>query len=565
MVKLSIAVALFLSVTRTNAQDWEITTVATGANPSIDVDSQGDPHVAYVYQSPAGWIRYAVWNSPMMVFDTSAVSSGNFEGPASIALDQNDIPHINYHRHTPPPEQIHAYLSGSTWVNEDITDPNHDGWDNALAFDSNNLPRTSSVDPSNYVGSTGVEYAWYDGASWHVEQIGSTLINFFGGTSLAIDGADNPHITFYDDITDDLMYAVKENGIWSISAIETDGDAGRFSSLELDAQDRPMVSYYKHLSGTTGVVKLAEWNGASWVLTTVDTLANVVVNDARTITSLELDDEGGVHLSYGDQKVVKYASRVGSVWDVETVVDLSSSSTNLGQVTSLALTSGKAHIVYYEVVGIGIVKHAAKDFPVAQLAVTPSSLDFGEVQGGEMDTLSVLVQNIGAGTLTVSNILIDNGFFSVLPPTAFSLTTLDTHRVYVQFSAPFPDTGTFLGTMSFVSNDPSAQTVALMAVVVGVTSVEANRQIPSKYELLQNYPNPFNPVTTIEFVIRQSSFVHLTIHDLLGREVATLVNEKLAPGTYTRQWDAIGFTSGVYFYRLSAGELVQTRKLVLVR
>ena len=99
-----------------------------------------------------------------------------------------------------------------------------------------------------------------------------------------------------------------------------------------------------------------------------------------------------------------------------------------------------------------------------------------------------------------------------------------------------------------------------------ITSVnEENRAIPASSALSQNYPNPFNTATTIEFVIRQSSFVNLSIYDLLGREVATLVNEKLGPGRYERAFNARSLASGVYFYRLREGEFVETRKLVVLR
>jgi len=94
----------------------------------------------------------------------------------------------------------------------------------------------------------------------------------------------------------------------------------------------------------------------------------------------------------------------------------------------------------------------------------------------------------------------------------------------------------------------------------------------TRYHLFQNYPNPFNPATTFTFSLpaslaggRSSVFAYLAIYDLLGREIATLVNEKLAPGTYTRTWDATGQPSGVYFYRLSTTNFVQTKKLVLLR
>ncbi|MEW5797565.1 MAG: T9SS type A sorting domain-containing protein [Bacteroidota bacterium] len=81
--------------------------------------------------------------------------------------------------------------------------------------------------------------------------------------------------------------------------------------------------------------------------------------------------------------------------------------------------------------------------------------------------------------------------------------------------------------------------------------------------LLQNYPNPFNPTTVIKYQLPVTSTVTLKIFDLLGREVATLVNEQKRPGSYEVTWDAKHISSGVYFYRLQAGDFVQTRRLVL--
>lgn len=88
---------------------------------------------------------------------------------------------------------------------------------------------------------------------------------------------------------------------------------------------------------------------------------------------------------------------------------------------------------------------------------------------------------------------------------------------------------------------------------------------PELFKLQQNYPNPFNPTTTFEFSIPHLLFANLSIYNLLGEKVATVVDEHLSAGTHTVHWDATGQPSGVYFYRLRAGEFVETRKLVLLR
>jgi hypothetical protein len=89
--------------------------------------------------------------------------------------------------------------------------------------------------------------------------------------------------------------------------------------------------------------------------------------------------------------------------------------------------------------------------------------------------------------------------------------------------------------------------------------------LPLMYSLAQNYPNPFNPVTHITYSIPVQSFVKIIIYDMLGREVSMLVNGKQEPGEYSIQWNAEGIPSGVYFYRLLAGDFSQTKEMLLIR
>jgi hypothetical protein len=90
-----------------------------------------------------------------------------------------------------------------------------------------------------------------------------------------------------------------------------------------------------------------------------------------------------------------------------------------------------------------------------------------------------------------------------------------------------------------------------------VTTVATSTREISCYRLDQNYPNPFNPSTTISFSLPSRSLVSLKIFDIMGRDVSTIVSEEMPAGTYQRQWNATGFTSGVYFYRLQAGSYVE--------
>jgi hypothetical protein len=117
-------------------------------------------------------------------------------------------------------------------------------------------------------------------------------------------------------------------------------------------------------------------------------------------------------------------------------------------------------------------------------------------------------------------------------------------------------------------------------VLYGDTNIVGLKRIseltPDKYKLLQNYPNPFNPATKIKFDIPPSKgvglpaagrgmTVQLVIYDILGREIATLVNEQLKPGTYEVEWDGSNYPSGVYFYKLITQNYSETKKMVLIK
>ncbi len=98
---------------------------------------------------------------------------------------------------------------------------------------------------------------------------------------------------------------------------------------------------------------------------------------------------------------------------------------------------------------------------------------------------------------------------------------------------------------------------------IGIT--QTTHEIPKQYLLSQNYPNPFNPVTNIRFSVPKTSVVSLKIFDITGREVAELINQTMGAGTYNYDFNASHLSSGVYFYRMTAGDFTEVRKMVLIK
>jgi hypothetical protein len=100
-------------------------------------------------------------------------------------------------------------------------------------------------------------------------------------------------------------------------------------------------------------------------------------------------------------------------------------------------------------------------------------------------------------------------------------------------------------------------------IVVGIEDL--NSAVPMNYALHQNYPNPFNPTTMISYQLPVIGPVQLTVHDILGREIATLVNRQMPAGEHQVSWDASDMPSGIYYYKIQAGEYTKVRKMILMK
>jgi len=97
------------------------------------------------------------------------------------------------------------------------------------------------------------------------------------------------------------------------------------------------------------------------------------------------------------------------------------------------------------------------------------------------------------------------------------------------------------------------------------TYIAIEREQELDYELFQNYPNPFNAATTIRYELSQDGVVTIKIYDILGQEVETILNEFKTANWYEVDFSAIGLASGIYFYRIQAGNFVETKKMVLMK
>jgi hypothetical protein len=119
------------------------------------------------------------------------------------------------------------------------------------------------------------------------------------------------------------------------------------------------------------------------------------------------------------------------------------------------------------------------------------------------------------------------------------------------------------------SSDGAATWTIFLNPTPGISNLILNAKpdvpVPDVFTLGQNYPNPFNPSTTIRYALPLTAHVKLTIYDILGREIATLVNEEQSAGWKKVQWNGTGYASGIYLYRMIAGRFVETKKFMLLK
>jgi len=188
---------------------------------------------------------------------------------------------------------------------------------------------------------------------------------------------------------------------------------------------------------------------------------------------------------------------------------------------------------------------------------------YSDIQGGWGGT-----GNIDSDPFFVDPSIFDFCLQDISPCIQKAIDTIEINGVWY-YCPPYDYDGLFrpypVGTMP----DMGAYEYQFL---VGIEE-NSSSHLPDKYTLAQNYPNPFNPGTTIEFALPTAGFVTLSIFNILGEQVATLVSENLTAGSYKYEWDASELTSGIYFYRLqsvdpesSSGQgFVKTKKMILLR
>jgi len=183
---------------------------------------------------------------------------------------------------------------------------------------------------------------------------------------------------------------------------------------------------------------------------------------------------------------------------------------------------------------------------------------------------------------TTHDVTVQNFSFS---PQTLTITTGDivkwtnisgTHNVLANNGSftsgnPAPATWTYSHTFTAAGNNPYycephlSMGMTGTIIVQNPVGVSDQEMLADQFELEQNYPNPFNPSTRINYSVPSASFINLKVFDILGNEVALLVNEEKPAGEYQLEFDASKLTGGVYFYQLNTNSFVDTKKMILLK
>lgn len=298
----------------------------------------------------------------VLAWERETVDAGPIEVVGtSLRLGTTGEPRISYSNFNVQDLEYASY-TGSAWNLESVDGAGAMvGTSSSLALDAAGHPHISY-----YVQMGGLRYASFDGTAWTIETVDSG--SFIGQyTSLVLDGSGQPHIAYYDGGNHNLKYARHDGSGWHTETVDNGANVGSFPSIALDATGHPHISYSDSMYGH---LKHAEFDGTSWTLTIVDSYIG-----GGFYTSIAIDSEDHAHISY--QKTssldLKYAEHDGTSWSTS-VVDVTGAT---GYWTSLALDPSGLPRIAYQNLTDNDLKYAAYDGTAWTVESVDTSGDVG--------------------------------------------------------------------------------------------------------------------------------------------------------------------------------------------
>jgi hypothetical protein len=346
-----------------------------------------------------------------------------------------------------------------------------------------------------------LKYAYHDGAAWHIETVDKSLNATGKRTSIAVDDADRPHISYQEDLTEAVKYAYYDGVQWDITIVDDDHVTGD-TSIALDRDGRPHIVYCA-VWGTggphfTSELRYAYYDGATWNIEVIESGSED--DDLGGWNSLALDSADEPHVAYeadfdcSEREILKYAYLIGSYLNYFTATP--------DRPGALALRWSVKGPLVGEVHGYNLYRRDA---------------------GSDGDWLKI------------------NGeLIAPLEPCSFVESSLVRDFTYEYILEGIREGGA--------------------AITLGITTGTATA--PAAFTLNDARPNPSKASAVIPFELYDRLYVKLTVYDISGRKVATLAEEWMPPGAHERT--VSGLAPGVYIYRLEAENYSEARKIVIV-
>ena len=403
-------------------------------------------------------------------------------------------------------------------------------------------------------------------------------------SDIVLDDSANIYVTGYSNspISNHDIVIAKYSSTGALKWVRYYSSPGGFldsgNDIAIDEQGNLYVCGYAKLSPTN--------NGFDAVILKYDNAGNQIwvrsiagpVNKPDNLNSIALDDSGNIYgggsitddsLQGPDCLVVKYDPSGNQLW----VRKLQGTSSSIDQVLNITLdNSGNLYATgYYGETGLGAQILTAKYDASGTLLWMDT---YSPTNGLNGDRGNEIVVN-NSGNIYVCGEFTPNGEFS---PDAIilkynnsgALQWTQTHRKPISNGLDYFSSIAIDLSGSPVVTGTEQDTLINRNIVtikynqtVSITSISS--EIPEKFSLFQNYPNPFNPMTKIKFDIPKAFNAKLAVYDILGKEVAVLVNDNLKPGSYEVELNSADLPSGTYFYRLITEGFSETKKMTLIK